>query len=170
MREAQDAVLGADLPATETEVAIELFGRLRDLAASHIVAEPLQPAANRPDLPVRGNPMMPLFVVESSSPEGEVSSGRFPRAFQGYGAAHGGSVALLFDEMLGRVAEQVDSVVRTAQLAIHFRNLTPLDTPLRLETGLVRRDGRKFYLAGRLLDGDCVLAEADGLWVRPRDT
>lgn len=170
MREAQDAVLGADLPAAETELAIELLKRLRDLAAPHAVAEPLQPAANRPDLPVRGNPMMPPFVVESSSPEGEVSSGRFSRAFQGYRAAHGGSVALLFDEMLGRVAEQADSVIRTARLTIDFRHLTPLDTPLRLETGLVGTEGRKFYLAGRLLDGDRVLVEADGLWVRPRDT
>jgi acyl-coenzyme A thioesterase PaaI-like protein len=83
-------------------------------------------------------------------------------------AVHGGQVMLLFDEMLGAVAGTV-TPSRTASLTVDYRSLTPMAVELRVEGWVDRVEGRKIYVRGRLLDGERVCAEADGLFVAVQD-
>lgn len=81
------------------------------------------------------------------------------------GAAHGGSIPLIFDEILGRIASSHGVMRRTAYLKVNFRSVTPVNRELTIEGHLERSEGRKFWFAGSLCDGDVLCADAEGLWV-----
>jgi len=53
----------------------------------------------------------------------------------------------------------------TARLTVRYRRPTPLHTVLTLEGWNTNVDGRRILTQGRLIDGDTVLAEAEGLFV-----
>jgi len=84
------------------------------------------------------------------------------------GAAHGGTIPLIFDEILGRLATAHGVLRRTAYLKVDFRSVTPVNKELLIEGHLERSEGRKYWFAGTLRDGDTVCAEAEGLWVALR--
>jgi acyl-coenzyme A thioesterase PaaI-like protein len=115
--------------------------------------------------PGRGQTMMPRLVLEDARPgevRGHVVFGRY---FLGVnGAAHGGALALVFDEVLGVAAAAPDRV-RTAYLHVDFRALTPLDTRLEVRGWLDRQEGRKRFVRGELRCGEVVCAEAEALFV-----
>jgi acyl-coenzyme A thioesterase PaaI-like protein len=120
------------------------------------------------ELPGRGHPLLPpmVRVTDGGRTIGTVT---YTDAHAGAGeAVHGGQVMLLFDEMLGGVAGSV-TASRTASLTVDYRSLTPMGVELRVEGWVDRVEGRKIYVRGRLLDGERVCAEADGLFVAVRD-
>src|ERR1700751_5944563 len=114
----------------------------------------------------RGQTMSPGLVVERQEPgdfRGHVTFGRY---FLGVnGAVHGGTLPLMFDEVLGRAAGQPGLRLRTAYLKTDFRALTPLDTRLEVRGWLDRQEGRKYFVRGELRHGDVVCADAEGLFV-----
>ena len=57
------------------------------------------------------------------------------------------------------------AAVGTAQLTLRYRKPTPLGVPLRFEGWQTRVAGRRIHAAGRLLAGDLVTAEAEGVFV-----
>jgi len=81
------------------------------------------------------------------------------------GAAHGGSIPLVFDEILGRMATAQGVLRRTAYLRVDFRHVTPVNKELSIEGHLDRAEGRKYWFKGSIRDGKVLCAEADGLWV-----
>lgn len=87
----------------------------------------------------------------------------------GNGAAHGGAVPLLFDEVLGRLANVDRSMSRTAYLNVDYRRVTPIGRPLRVEGRFEREEGRKRFLYGAIYDGEHLTAEARGLFVALRE-
>jgi acyl-coenzyme A thioesterase PaaI-like protein len=95
--------------------------------------------------------------------EGTVTFGAAYEGPPGY--AHGGFVAAALDELLGLtlVAQHVPGM--TGRLTVHYRRPTPLHTELRVIGEVVRVDGRKSYVEGRILDGDTVCSEAEGLFL-----
>lgn len=118
------------------------------------------------DQPGRGQTMSPALVVETQGIgdfRGHVTFGRY---FLGVnGAVHGGTLPLLFDEVLGRAAGRPGLRLRTAYLKTDFRALTPLDTRLQVHGWLDRQEGRKFFVRAELRHGDVVCADAEGLFV-----
>jgi acyl-coenzyme A thioesterase PaaI-like protein len=84
------------------------------------------------------------------------------------GAAHGGSIPLIFDQALAQLAQYRRSISRTAYLNVSYRAVTPVLKPLRIEGRLERIDGRKRFVHGTIRDGDVVTAEADALYVALR--
>ncbi len=82
------------------------------------------------------------------------------------GIAHGGMVALLFDEVLGYTQAFVPEPAVTASLTTDYRRPVPVGEPLELTGSLDRRDGRKLHVSGeiRLADGR-VAATATGLFL-----
>ena len=42
----------------------------------------------------------------------------------------------------------------------------PIDKELQVDAGVVRAEGRKIFVDMRLMDGDALLAEGEGLFVR----
>lgn len=84
------------------------------------------------------------------------------------GAAHGGSIPLVFDQTLAQLAQYRRSVSRTAYLNVSYRAVTPVSKPLSVEGRLERIDGRKRFLSGAILHDGVVTAEAEALYVEIR--
>jgi acyl-coenzyme A thioesterase PaaI-like protein len=97
--------------------------------------------------------------------EGEVT---FGAAYEGPpGHVHGGWIAATFDEALGFA---LLSPGFTASLTVTYRKPTPLHRPLRLSAWIESIDGRKRRLRGQCtLEDGTLLAEAEGLFIAPRD-
>ncbi len=81
---------------------------------------------------------------------------------------HGGALALLFDSVLGYAAFRLSKspFQRTAYLHVNYRKIAPIDKELQVDAGIDRIEGRKIFVAGRLLDGEDVLVRGRGV-VRP---
>ena len=74
---------------------------------------------------------------------------------------------LLFDSVFGMVIHAAGRPIsRTAFLHVDYRKVTPIDTPLTARGWVRESEGRKAFVRGELLDGDTLLAEANGLMVR----
>ncbi|WP_432989986.1 PaaI family thioesterase [Dactylosporangium sp. CA-233914] len=134
------------------------------------VGEADQVAARIHDNAGRGQTLLPPFHVDSWGPtwiEGRV---RFTRFHLGSnGAAHGGSISLLFDDLLGQLANAPgNDRARTARIEVSFRQITPLDRDLTVSVRAARRDGRKLVVTGELRDAATVLATAEGLFIALR--
>jgi acyl-coenzyme A thioesterase PaaI-like protein len=88
------------------------------------------------------------------------------RHFDGVGAVHGGAIAILLDDLMGRLANSAGRpMARTAFLHIDFRAPVPWGVPLSFQCRITSTVGRKRFVEGRLdRDGE-VLSHANGLWV-----
>lgn len=160
----------ARLACPTDELAVEAIATLKDLNAkldAHLVDEWTTPAGTRIDLPARGTLTVPPYEVETAGPDGVTATVRF-RIFHlgGNGVAHGGQVAVAFDDLGGMAsAVAVHGVCRTAYLKVNYRSLTPLETPLTLRTWVDRREGRKLFVAGTLHDGERLCADLESLFI-----
>jgi uncharacterized protein (TIGR00369 family) len=87
---------------------------------------------------------------------------------QGYpGVMHGGIVAALLDEVIGRVAIAQDLWAVTAKLEVRFRQPVPLGQPLTLVGELTRLRSRTLEARGEIrLEDGTVAAEAEGVYIR----
>lgn len=153
------------------ELADEVIEDLRKLNAkldTMLVDEWTSPSGTRIDLPSRGNITLPPYEVRDGGPDGveaEVRFGDFHLG--GNGVAHGGHVAVVFDDLGGMAAAlKVGGVARTAYLTVNYRSLTPLNTPLTLKTWVEIHDGRKLFVKGTLHDGDRLCADLDALFIQ----
>lgn len=77
------------------------------------------------------------------------------------GHAHGGSIAAVFDEVLGLTAWVKDYPIVVANLNVNFRNALPLNTVTTLMTRVESIEGKKISVRGELRDPDGTLY-ADG--------
>ena len=111
------------------------------------------------------NPMSPPILMDY---EGErvVARVTFGAAYEGPPACvHGGYVAAAFDELLGATQSLSGAQGMTARLTVNFRSPTPLNEELTLEGWLERREGRKIWVVGKMMAGDLLTAEAEGLFI-----
>lgn len=87
------------------------------------------------------------------------------------GIVHGGMLATLLDEILGRQAllNLPDKIGVTAYLNLNYRAPTRADQFLVIKTRLVEAKGRKAKVAGRIEDAQGnVLVEAEALFIQPK--
>ena len=170
LRRLQDDVTAAAPPAELIAEATHAFTALSEKLHAYAVPEREQLTGHQTDVPGRGQVMSPKITVDETDELhafGRVTFGRF--YLGGNGAVHGGAIPLVFDELLGRLANSGGRVPsRTAYLHVDFRSITPVGKELRLEGRFDREEDRKRYLVGRLYDGDTLCAEADGLFVQLR--
>lgn len=83
--------------------------------------------------------------------------------------AHGGSVALVLDQVLGFAVIAGGAPGMTVSMTVRYLAATPLDTELAVEARMVDIDGRRGRVTARLVDEDGkVTAEAEGLFVGPK--
>ncbi len=86
-----------------------------------------------------------------------------------FGFVHGGIISLVFDELLAAAAMAADDGGYTGRLTVHYRNVTPVLTPIELHARVTERNGRKFMVHGEMrLNGE-VLSEGEGLFIRPKE-
>ena len=167
LRSVQDLVNGSNPPDDVVAAAAHRLVEVEGLLRPWLAGEAESLAGKRPDLPGRGHSLLLPFVVEEESTRRISGRVRFTRFYLGgNGAAHGGTIPLLFDEVLGRLSNSAGRPrARTAYLHVNFRRITPIGRTLRVEATVDSEEGRKRYLSGRLSDGDELVADAEGLFV-----
>lgn len=124
--------------------------------------------------------LLPSVVID---PNG-VSSDNFPklvgpahftnRAESHRGLCHGGSFCALMDDVIGWMGFCVSGSVRpwsgyTVQVNTALRKSVPVDSVLKLEAWVKKREGaRKYWIGARLVDPTnetCVYCEGEGLFL-----
>jgi acyl-coenzyme A thioesterase PaaI-like protein len=167
-RALQDLVSGTTPPP---EVALRVTAALQQASAllePHRASEAERWDGWHHELPGRGLPLLPPYVIDDSGTDSLRGRVTFTRHhLGGNGAAHGGSQPLLFDDVFGRIANHgFDGVARTAYLKVNYRRITPLDTELVFEASRDRVEGRKRWVTGRLFNGEGEIAcDAEGLFL-----
>jgi acyl-coenzyme A thioesterase PaaI-like protein len=171
VRTLQDHARAADAP---DEVITEAAGLIEDvskLLAPYYGDEWNSPSGRRMDLPNRGNILQVPFYLAKTDDGRIRGTATFRRYHLGRnGAVHGGALGLLFDSALGYTASRLTKspYQRTAFLHINYRKIVPIEKELQIDAGIVRIDGRKIFVEGRLLDGDTLLTDAEALFVKLR--
>jgi acyl-coenzyme A thioesterase PaaI-like protein len=170
-RDLQDAVAQSNPPDTVWTDLEADTRKMVDTLQPWAVGEHQQPSGTRLDLPGRGHPFLVPFVPLRSSDvavRGHVTFRRFHLG--GNGAAHGGALPLLFDEILGRLSNAGGRrIARTASLTVNYRKITPIGVELELDATVDRQEGRKRWVSGRLRNGDILVADAEGLFIELRE-
>lgn len=165
-----DTVAAARLDDAETARTTRDLVALRDRLAPHAVAEADQAFGRRPDLPGKGQSLVPLWVVQRADADNvwaTLTVGRYHLGSNG--AVHGGSIALLFENVLGLLAISGGrTFARAAYTHVDFRSVTPVGRELDLHAWFVSEVGRKRVLRATLHDGDVLCAEAEGLCIELR--
>jgi acyl-coenzyme A thioesterase PaaI-like protein len=160
-------------PDTLAEVAAAL-DRLAD------TLEPHQPASRWPSGPDpqagvwESHPLIgpshplapPIRVVRHG--DRAVGTATFGHVYEGPpGAVHGGIVAAMFDIVLISAATVAQVMGLTGTLTVRYRAPTPLHREIRYEAWIEEVHARKALVAGRSTVDGVLLAEADGVFVRP---
>ncbi|HLM05913.1 MAG TPA: PaaI family thioesterase [Blastococcus sp.] len=167
LRTLQDDVTAAAPPPDVVAAAAQTLEELSQGLRPYAVPERQQVTGHLSTIPGRGQTMAPVLHVDEwgeTFARGRVTFGRF--YLGGNGAVHGGVIPLVFDEILGRLANTGGRTPsRTAYLHVNYRSITPVGAELRFEGRFDREEGRKRFLVGTLHDGDTLCADADGLFV-----
>jgi acyl-coenzyme A thioesterase PaaI-like protein len=169
VRSLQDHAKAADAPDDVIARAADLVEDVSKLLAPYWADEWSSPSGRRLDLPNRGNILQvpaELAKTDDDKVTGTIGFRRFHLGRNG--AVHGGSIAMLFDSLLGYTAAKLtrSPYQRTAYLHVNYRQIVPIEKELQVEAGIERIDGRKIFVEGRILDGETVLADAEALFVR----
>lgn len=94
-----------------------------------------------------------------------------PERYQGYpGVVHGGVVAAMLDEVVGRALMGEDPegtrFMYTARLTVRYRKHVPVGRPLRIVGRVTKEKTRSALASASIFDAeDEILAEAEGLLV-----
>lgn len=169
LRSVQNAIVDAEPDrATMLELTDSLSTISEQLRASAGVGP--APFARQLGLPDRGQTLVPPLTIDRVSADRVEATVTFTEYFHlGGQVAHGGAVALVFDEVLGLLCSAGGRPwSRTAFLHVDYRNPTPGDVPLDLAVWLDSEDGRKRVMRGEIRHGDVVCAESHGLFVAVR--
>jgi acyl-coenzyme A thioesterase PaaI-like protein len=169
VRMLQDLTRGADAPDDIVTHAADLIESANRLLAPFDADEWHSPSGRRFDLPSRGSILsipVDLTVTEDGRIRGTALFRRFHLGRNG--AVHGGSLAHLFDSLLGFTAFKLSDskAQRTAFLHVNYRQIAVIDKELQVESWIDRIEDRKIFVAGRLLDGATVLCDAEALFVK----
>lgn len=97
-----------------------------------------------------------------SSYEAQVSFAEHHQA--GPGFVHGGLVAAALDEAAGLLATWYRFPSVTTNLTVRFRRPVHINRDLTIRAELVGDDGRRIDIHAQLLDGEELLAHAEGTW------
>ena len=129
--------------------------------AAHAVGDPRQ-------FPSAGAWRPEITVVDAVPGELRART-RFRQFHDGVGgAAHGGVIAVVFDDALGLLANlerPQAGVTRTAYLNVSYRSVTPIGPWLDVHCAVAHAEGRKRFVQGTLEQDGRLLAEAEGLWI-----
>ena len=174
LRELQQRWAAQAAPEPVLHEVAELVEVLSATLGEYAVPEGSRHSGGRRDLVGFGQVLVPpLTYLVDEADRAEVTFTGGDLYLGSGGVLHGGVAPLVFDDVLGRLANRdrdrsVAPVVRTAYLHVNYRAPAPVGTPLRVTARVARTEGRKRWLTARLTDGERLLADADGLFVAPR--
>ena len=162
-----DHVAAAAPPSIMVREITKLVEEINVRLLPHAVPERNQVSGCLVSIPGRAQLLVPAYSVDELDDRAMAGGVRFRRHHLGSNnAAHGGAIALLFDDVLGRLARTGGRPrSRTAYIHVDYRSVTPIDEDLQIECWFDREEGRKRFMRGILRAGDRVCAEADGLFI-----
>ncbi len=166
-RSLQDAIASVRPPVAVIDEAADLLGRVESLLR-RFEAEPDRHVYGRLlALQGRGQALVPEYEMdtfEDKQVHGRITFGPFYRG--GLGSVFGAAIPLFFDEVMSWLAGSGGDRTLTAYLNVNFRAPTMLGQPLTFTVRITREEGRKIFVAGTLMQGDTLLVDVDGLWIR----
>ncbi|HUC36504.1 MAG TPA: PaaI family thioesterase [Acidimicrobiales bacterium] len=156
-----------ELAATADRIASQPTLRARGGAASAAVADAV--LAERSPVSGRSNPLAPPLHLEMT--EGVTHAWAvWTDAYEGPpGCLHGGFVAAAFDDLMGLAQMASGRAGYTGTLTVRMRKPTPLNRRIDYEAHLERFEGRKIWCRATARDGEVLLADAEILFIAPRD-
>lgn len=166
LRRLQDAVVA---PACDTETLQDVTRAMSALTAR--LGPPSEPDEGwrqiLDPMPSRGRAMCPPILITERTADHVTATVNFGHHFLGRNAAaHGGAVAILFDELFGSLINRIDGFrARTAFLRIDYKRITPIDSHLQAEARILQREGRKIFANATLSGKDGVCATAEALFI-----
>jgi acyl-coenzyme A thioesterase PaaI-like protein len=168
LREVQDRVAGTRPPG---EVCDELTRRLQEVSrqlSGFAVGEDDQLWNRVGRTPGRGQAFVPVITIDSTSATAVTGRVRFSRTHLGaYGKAHGGALALVLDDIMGRLSNKDRSWAPTAELTVRFLRPVPIDVDLDVAARVTDEAGRTRTLTGTISAAGVTLAAASGTWRVP---
>ena len=74
----------------------------------------------------------------------------------------------MLDWVLGFAAFKLTAASNSAPptCTSNYRKIVPIEKELQVDARIDRIEGRKIFVAGRLLDGEAVLSDAEALFVK----
>ncbi|WP_396905350.1 PaaI family thioesterase [Mycolicibacterium phlei] len=169
MRTLQDHARAANAPDEVISQAADMVERVSALLEPYYADEWTSPSGRRTDLPNRGNLLSIPLDVRVTDDNRIVGAARFRRFHLGRnGAAHGGTIAQLFDALLGHTAFTLSGAgaQRTAFLHVDYRKIAEIGKELSVEGTLDKIEGRKIFVSGRVHDGEDLVAEGHALFLK----
>ncbi len=116
------------------------------------------------------NPMAPPLRYSTESIGGVervVATVRCGAVYEGPpGGVHGGYVAGLFDDVLGRTIALIGGGAVTGRLDVRYRRVTPIEADLRFVAWVDHDRGRRIVSKAHCFAGETFTAEAEALFVR----
>jgi hypothetical protein len=165
----QNLLAGALLKEEDIDPIVDGLTVLSDRLVERQVPDGEQDVNNRFDVAARGQCLTPPFTVIEMDRNHLVARIEFGRWFVGRVSAHGGTIPLVIDDMLGMLAGAGGRPpARTAYLNVDFKTATPVETSLDFEAWIVFEKGRKRLLKAELRHGETVCATAESLFVAVR--
>ncbi len=177
LRDLAAVVVTTDAPAEALALAAESVDRaalalfqfprrtFKDGFASCTTPAEYAVFADRTALTGESNPISPPMKLlrEEMTAIGLVT---FGPSFEGIpGCVHGGFVAAAFDQVFGYLQVIRGAGGVTAALDVRYLRPTPLDVELRIEATTSQVDGKKSFVAAKMIAGGKVTAEATGTFV-----
>ncbi|WP_157183236.1 hypothetical protein [Sciscionella marina] len=168
LRQLQDVIACCEPSASRAHSAREHLAQ----AVASLQEFRTQPGTQqvRGDISGREDPLIvPVEITQrdQDSAEGNVQFSAFHHG--GGGGVHGGSIAFVFDDLLGRLAN-VRKPTRTAYLHVNYRSVCPVQTNVVVRGQITSHERRKIFVSGTLVLGDTLIADCEGLWVVLPDT
>jgi hypothetical protein len=121
--------------------------------------------ADRGTMTGLSNPNSPPIDL-SMAGEVAIGSVTFGPPFEGIpGHVHGGIVAAAFDQVFGYLQTKQGVGSLTSVLTVRYRRPTPLLAPLRIEARVVDVSGRRSNVVARMVSGETVTADAEGIFI-----
>lgn len=115
------------------------------------------------------NPLAPPMTV-SEDGDGVRGLVNLSYAYEGPpGAAHGGVVAALLDQIFGSLMVRAGIPCMTGKLTIRYHKPTPLEKDLVLHAEQVKIDGKSVHCRGELRAQETLIASADCMMVKVGD-
>jgi len=116
----------------------------------------------------KNNPQgMRLIFTQDGERDGFVCRFRLSKRYTGPpGHAHGGIIATILDEAMGKVNKLRHVIALTSQITVDYLKPVPLNKPLRVESREISVRGRRHVnKIGSLNSKDEVLARSRGLFI-----
>jgi acyl-coenzyme A thioesterase PaaI-like protein len=167
LRQLQDLVAGGDPSPASAHAARNFLEQAVELLREHS----RRPGGlnYRGDISGREDPLIvPVSLIAHDAESAEGIARFTPFHHGGGGGVHGGSIALLFDDFVGRLSNS-RGPTRTAYLHVNYRRVCPIGEDLVIRGKIRSRTGRKVFVSGTLTHEDMLMADCEGLWITLRE-